>query len=169
MKPTIPWEDRGPTVTQGDLPEIFGLNWRPESALEFSQPLPKDAARTEVLTFVAQRHDAHLFLVANVWDHMIGSEPETFEGPSWQAFSQRFVGALERGLKKQMESTLGDDLEREVIPRRSMDLMLERRRAHFLVDMRLMMRRLAHYMAVTVEHRLEWQRLMRAHGAWTRR
>ena len=147
-------------MTQGDLPEIFGLNWRPESALEFSQPLPKDAARTEVLTFIAQRHDAHLFLVANVWDHMIGSEPETFEGPSWQAFSQRFIDALERGLKKQMESTLGDDLEREVIPRRSMDLMLERRRAHFLVDMRLMMRRLAHYMAVTVEHRLEWQRLM---------
>ena len=102
-------------MTQGDLPEIFGLNWRPESALEFSQPLPKDAARTEVLTFIAQRHDAHLFLVANVWDHMIGSEPETFEGPSWQAFSQRFVDALERGLKKQMESTLGDDLELSLI------------------------------------------------------
>ena len=147
-------------MSQGDLPEIFGLDWRPKSPLEFYQPLPKGAARSEVLAFVAQRHDAHLFLVANVWDHIISSEPETFEGPSWNAFSGRFIDALERGLKKQMESTLGEELDREVIPRRSMGLMLERRRAHFLVDMRLMMRRLAHYMAVTVGHRMEWQRLM---------
>ena len=134
-------------MSQSDLPEIFGLNWRPEAPLEFFQPLPKDAARSEVLTFLAQQHDAHLFLVANIWDHIIGAEPETFEGASWHAFSERFLEALERGLKKQMESTLGDDLANEVIPRRSMALMLERRRAHFLVDMRLMMRRLAHYMA----------------------
>ena len=124
------------------------------------QPLPKDAARSEVLTFLAQQHDAHLFLVANIWDHIIGAEPETFEGASWHAFSERFLEAVERGLKKQMESTLGDQLDSEVIPRRSMALMLERRRAHFLVDMRLMMRRLAHYMAVSVGQRMEWQRMM---------
>lgn len=147
-------------MSQGDLPEIFGQNWRADQPLTFVQPLPKDAARTEVLAFVAQRHDAHLFLVANVWDHMVDGEPETFEGASWNTFATRFVDGLERGLKKQMKSTLGDDLEREVIPRRSMELMLERRRTHFLVDMRLMLRRLAHYMAVTVEQRLEWQRLM---------
>ena len=147
-------------MSQGDLPEIFGQEWRASQPLEFVQPLPKDAARSEVLSFVAQQHDAHLFLVANVWDHLVDSEPETFEGPSWNTFAKRFVDALERGLKKQMKSTLGDELEREVIPRRSMEVMLERRRAHFLVDMRLMLRRLAHYMAVTVEQRLEWQRLM---------
>ena len=147
-------------MSQGDLPEIFGHDWRADQPLEFVQPLPKDAARSEVLSFVAQRHDAHLFLVANVWDHMVDGEPETFEGPSWNTFARRFVDALERGLKKQTESTLGDELEREVIPRRSMEVMLERRRAHFLVDMRLMLRRLAYYMAVTVQQRLEWQRLM---------
>tara|TARA_B100000035_G_scaffold34621_1_gene26288 strand:- start:8985 stop:11588 length:2604 start_codon:yes stop_codon:yes gene_type:complete len=147
-------------MSQGDLPEIFGHDWRADQPLEFVQPLPKDAARSEVLSFVAQRHDAHLFLVANVWDHMVDGEPETFEGPSWNTFARRFVDALERGLKKQMESTLGGELEREVIPRRSMEVMLERRRAHFLVDMRLMLRRLAYYMAVTVQQRLEWQRLM---------
>ncbi|MDP6194129.1 MAG: transketolase C-terminal domain-containing protein [Candidatus Poseidonia sp.] len=147
-------------MSQGDLPEIFGHDWRADQPLEFVQPLPKDAARSEVLSFVAQRHDAHLFLVANVWDHMVDGEPETFEGPSWNTFARRFVDALERGLKKQMESTLGDELEREVIPRRSMEVMLERRRAHFLVDMRLMLRRLAYYMAVSVQQRLEWQRLM---------
>ncbi|MAF93407.1 hypothetical protein CMO85_01935 [Candidatus Woesearchaeota archaeon] len=147
-------------MSQGDLPEIFGHEWRADQPLVFVQPLPKDAARSEVLSFVAQRHDAHLFLVANVWDHMVDAEPDTFEGPSWNTFAHRFVDALERGLKKQMKSTLGEDLEREVIPRRSMEVMLERRRAHFLVDMRLMLRRLAHYMSVTVEQRLEWQRLM---------
>ena len=147
-------------MAQGDLPEIFGQEWRPEHPLDFVRPLPATAARSEVLAFVAQQHDAHLFLVANVWDHMIGSEPETFEGPSWQTFSNRFLESLERGLKKQMDSTLGDELEREVIPRRSMALMLERRRSHFLIDLRLMMRRLAHYMAITVDLRLEWQRYM---------
>lgn len=147
-------------MTQGDLPTIFGEQWRPEKPLDFVQALPKDAARAEVLTFVAQRHDAHLFLVANVWDHMVEAEPETFEGPSWQAFSTRFVEGLERGLKKQMASTMGDALDNEVIPRRSMALMLERRRTHFLIDMRLMMRRLAHYMAITMDQRMEWQRTM---------
>jgi len=160
LKPPIPCDERGQTVAQGDLPEIFGQDWRPETPLDFVQPLPKDAARTEVLSFVAQQHDAHLFLVANVWDHMVESEPETFEGPSWLTFSNRFLEGLERGLKKQMKTTMGDDLGREVIPRRSMDLTLERRRAHFLIDMRLMLRRLAHYMAIGIDLRLEWQRLM---------
>ena len=147
-------------MAQGDLPEIFGQEWRPTNPMNFVQPLPKSAARSEVLSFVAQRHDAHLFLVANMWDHMVGSEPETFEGPSWLTFSNRFLDGLERGLKKQMKSTMGNELEREVIPRRSMDSLLERRRTHFIIDMRLMMRRLAQYMAVTIEQRLEWQRLM---------
>ena len=59
-----------------------------------------------------------------------------------------------------METTLGNELQHEVIPRRDMNLMLERRRTHFLVDMRLMLRRLAHYMAVTTDLRLERQRMM---------
>jgi 2-oxoisovalerate dehydrogenase E1 component len=160
IETTHPLGGAGQTMAQGDLPEIFGQDWRPEHPLDFVRPLPATAARSEVLGFVAQQHDAHLFLVANVWDHMIGAEPETFEGPSWRTFSERFVEGLERGLKKQMNATLSDELEREVIPRRSMTLMLERRRTHFLIDLRLMMRRLAHYMAITVDHRLEWQRFM---------
>lgn len=147
-------------MAQGDLPKIFGEAWHPEHPLDFVRPLPANAARSEILGFVAQQHDAHLFLVAGVWDRLIDSEPETFEGPSWQSFSKRFEEALERGLRKQMESSLGEELDQEVIPRRSMKLMLERRRTHFLIDIRLMMRRLAHYMAITVDLRLEWQRFM---------
>jgi 2-oxoisovalerate dehydrogenase E1 component len=147
-------------MTQGELPQIFGAVWTPEEPLNFVQPLVQDAARSEVLSFVAQRHDAHLFLVANVWDHMVSNEPNQFEGPSWHTFSERFLSGLERGMKKQATTTLKEELEREVIPRRSMELMLERRRTHFLIDMRLMLRRLAHYMAITVNHRMEWQRYM---------
>ena len=60
-------------MTQGELPQIFGAIWTPEEPLNFVQPLVQDAARSEVLSFVAQRHDAHLFLVANVWDHMVSN------------------------------------------------------------------------------------------------
>ena len=147
-------------MSQGDLPEIYGAKWAPVEPLEFFQPLPKAAARSEVLSYLAQQHDAHVLFVASVWDRMIDAEPDTFEGPSWHAFSNRFVEALDRGMKKQAASKLGDELPKEVIPRRSMELMFERRREHFLVDMRLMMRRLGHYMAVTVSQRLEWQQMM---------
>jgi hypothetical protein len=160
LKPHIPCPHVVGTVTQGDLPEIFGSKWRPEKPLDFVQPLPKGAAKSELLSFVAQQHDAHLHLVSNIWDHLIEQEPDTFEGPSWLTFSERFLEAIERGLKKQMSKTLADELQREVIPRRSMELMLERRRTHFLVDMRLMLRRLSYYMAITMDQRLEWQQMM---------
>ena len=112
------------------------------------------------MAFAAQRHDAHLFLVASVWDHMVEQEPETFEGPPGSPSASGSSKGLKRRMKKQMETTLGNELQHEVIPRRDMNLMLERRRTHFLVDMRLMLRRLAHYMAVTTDLRLEWQRMM---------
>ena len=37
---------------------------------------------------------------------------------------------------------------------------MERRISHLIVDLRLCLRRLAYYMATTMENRLEWQRLM---------
>ena len=147
-------------MAQGDLPEIFGTAWVPSEPLTFVQPLLRDAARREVVSFVAQRHDGHLYLVANIWDHLVVNEPEQFEGPAWHAFSERFLDALQRGLKKQLSSTFGDSMELEVIPRRTMEEMLERRREHFLIDMRLTLRRLAHYMTINIDQRLEWQKMM---------
>ena len=73
-------------MSQGDLPVIHGANWTPSEPLNFSQPLHADAARKEILRFVAQRHDGHLFLVANVWDVLIENESKQFEGPSWHDF-----------------------------------------------------------------------------------
>ena len=147
-------------MTQGELPDIFGANWRPDEALNFTQPLDLTTAKAEVLRFIGQRHDAHLFLVANVWDHLTADLAEPFNGDTWHAFSERFVDGLQRGMTAQAERTLGSTIDDEVIPRRSMRLMLERRRTHFLLDMRLMLRRLAHYMSIQLDQRLEWQRMM---------
>ena len=55
---------------------------------------------------------------------------------------------------------MGQDEGVEVIPRRTMDAFLDRRAQHFLVDLRLSFRRLAHYMAVGIGQRLEWQLMM---------
>ena len=147
-------------MKQGELPDIFGANWRPDEALNFTQPLDLTTAKAEVLRFIGQRHDAHLFLVANVWDHLTADLAEPFNGDTWHAFSERFVDGLQRGMTAQAERTLGSTIDDEVIPRRSMRLMLERRRTHFLLDMRLMLRRLAHYMSIQLDQRLEWQRMM---------
>ena len=83
-------------MEQGDLPVIHGAKWRPEQPLEFTQQLPADAARQEVLRFVTQRHDGHLSMVATVWDHIIENEPKQFEGPSWHTFSNRLLESLQR-------------------------------------------------------------------------
>jgi len=147
-------------MTQGELPDIFGADWRPEEAMNFTQPLDLTTAKAEVLRFIGQRHDAHLFLVANVWDHLTTDLAEPFDGDTWHAFSERFVDGLQRGMTAQAERTLGSTIDDEVIPRRSMRIMLERRRTHFLLDMRLMLRRLAHYMSIQLDQRLEWQRMM---------
>ena len=55
-------------MTQGQLPPIRGLQWAPEKALQFINPLPADAAKSELLRFTAERHDGHLQLVGAVWD-----------------------------------------------------------------------------------------------------
>ena len=150
----------GQAMSQGDLPVIFGADWAPAEPLGFSQPLHADAARREILRFVAQRHDGHLFLVANVWDVLIENETKQFEGPSWHNFSQRFVESVQRGLLAQIDAKMKDDADVEVIPRRTLNSYLDRRSQHFLLDLRLVFRRLAHYMSVTMEQRFEWQTMM---------
>ena len=147
-------------MAQGDLPEIFGSNWSPKAKLEFTQPLLVDAAKREILLFVAQQHDGRISLVSDIWDHVIGSEMKQFEGPSWGKFCQRFLVSLETALVAQVEAKMADEKDTEVIPRRTLGAFVERRNTHFIIDMKLMLRRLAYYMSVTIEQRLEWQRNM---------
>jgi len=53
---------------QSDLPLIWGVNWRPEAALEFSKPLTREVIRSEILRFVTERWEGHLNMVASVLD-----------------------------------------------------------------------------------------------------
>tara|TARA_B100000003_G_scaffold193167_1_gene193383 strand:+ start:3368 stop:5965 length:2598 start_codon:yes stop_codon:yes gene_type:complete len=147
-------------MAQGDLPDIFGTDWSPKAKLEFTQPLLVDAAKREVLLFVAQQHDGRIPLVSDIWDHVIESATKQFEGPSWSKFCQHFIASLETSLVAQIEAKMADEKDSEVIPRRTLETFLDRRNTHFIIDMKLMLRRLAHYMSVTFEQRLEWQRNM---------
>jgi len=149
-------------VERSDLPRIHGTKWRPEKALSFTQPLDVEAAKNEVLRFIIERYDGHLQVVSAAWEHLAGDGlDETFDGESWQEFSNRLCETIEKGLTARLDSIgLGGSSSEEVIPRRDFNLHLNRRAQHFLIDLRLCLRRLAHYMSVTTPMRLEWQRLM---------
>ena len=84
-------------MAQGELPEIFGSDWEAKASLDFTQPLLAAAARREVLLFVTQQHDGKISLVADIWDHLITSEPKQFEGPTRSKISNRFNNELCKG------------------------------------------------------------------------
>ena len=144
-------------MTQGQLPTIRGTDWIGESPLEFTNTLPADAAKGELLRFTAERHDGHLQLIGAVWDFVHRGE-NSYDGESWHDFSNRFVDALKQGLTGRTK--VKGLTEGEIIPRRDTDLHLERRGDRFIVDVILCLRRLAHYMSITNEMRMEWQRMM---------
>jgi len=144
-------------MSQGQMPPIRGKDWRPQSSLEFTNPLPADAAKSELLRFAAERHDGHLQLISAVWDFVHRGE-QSFDGTEWNDFSNRFVDALKQGLSGRMK--INDLTKGEIIPRRDSEIHLERRGERFLIDITLCLRRLAHYMSVTIEMRMEWQRMM---------
>ena len=144
-------------MTQGQMPPIRGKNWRPDSPLDFVNSLPADAAKSELLRFAAERHDGHLQLIAAVWD-FVHRDEQSFDGEQWHEFSNRFIDALGQGLSGRTKvKGLTDG---EIIPRRISEEHLERRGDRFLIDITLCLRRLAHYMSVGNELRMEWQRMM---------
>ena len=144
-------------MTQGQMPPIRGKNWRPDSPLHFVNSLPADAAKSELLRFAAERHDGHLQLIAAVWD-FVHRDEQSFDGEQWHEFSNRFIDALGQGLSGRTKvKGLTDG---EIIPRRISEEHLERRGDRFLIEITLCLRRLAHYMSVGNELRMEWQRMM---------
>ncbi len=144
-------------MTQGQMPPIRGKNWRPDSPLDFVNSLPADAAKSELLRFAAERHDGHLQLIAAVWDFVHRNE-QSFDGEQWHEFSNRFIDALAQGLSGRTK--VKGLTEGEIIPRRISEEHLGRRGDRFLIDITLCLRRLAHYMSVNNEMRMEWQRMM---------
>ena len=144
-------------MTQGQMPPIRGKNWRPDSPLDFVNSLPADAAKSELLRFAAERHDGHLQLIAAVWD-FVHRDEQSFDGEQWHEFSNRFIDALGQGLSGRTK--VKGLTEGEIIPRRISGEHLGRRGDRFLIDITLCLRRLAHYMSVSNDMRMEWQRMM---------
>ena len=160
MKLRRPSQTRGRGMSQATLSTIHGADWSPKSACVFTQPLLIDAARAEVMRFFTERHEGHVFLAANVWDHLHVDGQQSFDGESWHSFSSRFVDAFQKGFAAQNEHKIKPIMGDEVMPRRSINEHLERRMKHIIIDIRLCFRRLAHYMSTSMENRMEWQRMM---------
>ena len=148
----------GRIMSQGSLPTIRGANWQVGEALQFNNSLPVDAARDELIRFIVERHDGYLEFVSTVWDQVVRDET-SFDGEDWHLFSDRLIDALGRNLSSRVKASNLQD-SGEVIPRREVEEYLDRRAQRLLVDVKLCLRRLAHYMAVTMDNRMEWQRMM---------
>ena len=144
---------------QSLLPKIWGSGWKPELPLKFPYRVPADDVRNELLGFIAERHDGHLDVVSGCWDNL--KMPNHLDGDGFHEFSEMLVSELEVTLADRL---LGPNLsslgKTEIIPRRSGEVFLERRMERFLVDVKICLRRIAHYHSITVEDRLQWQRWM---------
>ena len=146
-------------ASQSDLPVIWGAGWEPASAVEFPRPLRSSEVRSELLRFLAERHDGHLIAAASCWDGM--NVPGSFDGKSFHEFSREYVKELEGTLQDRLlNPSLSSVHSTEVIPRRTAEIHLERRTARLLTDVSLCLRRIAHHSSITIEQRMEWQRMM---------
>ncbi len=145
---------------QSEMPPIYGADWTPRIHLEFTSPLAVREARSELLRFIAEKHDGHLRVVAFVWDEVVDGT-NRWDGEEYHAFSEKLVGAICDNLEQRADEELTSGVaSSEVLPRRSGAEHLTRRTARLAVDLRLTLRRIAHAQAVTSEQRLEWQRMM---------
>jgi 2-oxoisovalerate dehydrogenase E1 component len=145
---------------QSEMPPIYGSEWRPKIHLEFNSPLAETDARAELLRFVAEKHDGHLRVVAFVWSE-VAAGIVRWDGEEYHAFCERLVKAVCKNLELRAEEELTVGVAAsEVIPRRSGVEHLARRTARLAVDLRLTLRRIAHTQSVSLEQRLEWQRMM---------
>ena len=146
-------------ATQADLPVIWGAGWQPGVPLSFTRSLDHRMARELLLTFIAERHDGHLDVVAACWD--AAGAPTTFDGVSFHKFSDNLLGEIrERLAERLLEPQLAALEDTEIIPMRTGGLYLSRRAVRFLVDVSLCLRRTGHYASITLEQRMEWQRWM---------
>ncbi|MDP6907113.1 MAG: transketolase C-terminal domain-containing protein [Candidatus Thalassarchaeaceae archaeon] len=144
---------------QTDLPNLWGENWKPRVHLDFSKPIQRDMVKSELIRFIAERHDGHLRLIGWLFDEITTeSEGSEWDGPSFHLFSESFASLLEENLSKRSTELKID--EKEIIPRRTGALHLSRRAKRLLIDVRLCLRRIAHAAAVTIDQRMDWQRWM---------
>ena len=107
----------------------------------------------------SERNEGYLDIVAGCWASM--SPPSLFDGHEFHEFSIEFeVKILENLSQRILEPHLIDVREMEVLPRRKGVAHIARRSTRLVLDLRICLRRIAHYHSITIEQRLDWQRWM---------
>ena len=146
-------------MTQSELPNIWGEDWKPRTHLDFNSEVKMDDLKAELVRFITERHDGHLRLVGWLFDEVKEAEgAESLDGPAFHLFSEALVKKLSENLANRAEEA--GIMATEIIPRRGGSLHLSRRTKRFLLDVRLCLRRIAHASTVTIDQRFEWQRWM---------
>lgn len=145
--------------SQIDLPPIHASKWQPANALIFSSTLDSEEVRSELLRFVAERHDGHLEVVAKCWDAI--NPTRSFKGESYHEFCIELVSNISRVLSDRILDPLFAGVgESEVIPRRKGSNHIARRTERFLLDIKICLRRIAYNSSIEIEQRMQWQRWM---------
>ncbi|MDP7329395.1 MAG: transketolase C-terminal domain-containing protein [Candidatus Thalassarchaeaceae archaeon] len=146
-------------MTQSELPNIWGEDWKPRTHLDFTSEVNMDDLKMELIRFITERHDGHLRLVGWLFDEVrVDEEAESLDGPAFHLFSEALMKKLSDNLTNRAEEA--GIMATEIIPRRGGALHLSRRTKRFLLDVRLCLRRIAHAATVTIDQRFEWQRWM---------
>ena len=150
---------RGEVHIQSGLSKIYADDWRPLESLNFPSKIDSKLIRTELLRFVSERNEGYLDIVAGCWDSM--SPPSLFDGHEFHEFSLEFEERMLENLSQRiLEPHLIDIREMEVLPRRKGVAHISRRSTRLVLDLRICLRRIAHYHSITIEQRLDWQRWM---------
>ena len=144
---------------QSDLPPIWGVSWEPRKPVKFEKLVDSDEIKDRFLTFVAERHDGYLGVIADCW---LKSEfPEKLDGERFHEYSIKLLEEIRTNLlNRTIEPKLSKLREIEIIPMRLGKTFLSRRVARLIVDLKLCLRRIGHLFSITNRQRIEWQRWM---------
>lgn len=144
---------------QSDLPKIWGRGWKPTEHLTFDKAIKPDYVINEVLRFTAERWDGYLELIRDALKECVGTK--SMNGEEFHEWSELFCDHVHESFDDRLHTPkINSILLTEIIPKRDGRLYLSRRRDRLLLDLRLLLRRLAHLASITKEERLHWHRLM---------
>ena len=155
----ISWDSETYNGNQSDLPKIWGGDWRPVSHLRFNKAIDPGELSGEILRFTAERWDGYLELVRDVLEDCVA--PKSMNGEDFHKWSELFCDLIYDAFEDRLHtSKINNVLQAEIMPRRDGRLYLSRKRTRLILDLRLLLRRLAYLSSITKEERIHWHRLM---------
>ena len=144
------------------LPNMWGEDWVPTKPLDLVIEINAKIAKIELLRFIVERHDGHLQLISSAWEQVVSKrKTTTFDGDSWHKFSIELVKVVVELLGYRVEPAgLEKYQDLEIIPKRELNLYLNRKSKRFAIDLHLVLRRIAYYHTISLDLRKKWHRLM---------